>query len=366
MTAGSSATGVGLMMIVRNEAHVLARCLESAKPLVDWWVIADTGSTDGTQELINTTLAGLPGRLVERPWVDFGHNRQEVLELARESPHRSPEDYAVWIDADEEFRDVPADLGELGQDGYVLAVVEGSTRFGRIGMVRLDRPWTWRSPVHEYLDLPGAALGELDRPTILGEHVGARSLDPDKYRKDVTLLAAALEADPADPRLEFYLAQSWRDAGELDRALAAYRARSDNPAGWDQERWYALFQVAVLRERLGHPVAEVEEALLDAHQACPWRAEPLVELARLERGRERFAVGLLYARAAAGLPMPGHEALFVDTEAYTWRVWDELAVNAYWAGEYAESAGAARRALGVRPDDARLRANLEWCEAKLL
>nr|WP_293767360.1 hypothetical protein [Sporichthya sp.] len=38
---------------------------------IDHWLIVDTGSTDGTQELIRTMLAGIPGEVVERPWVTF-------------------------------------------------------------------------------------------------------------------------------------------------------------------------------------------------------------------------------------------------------------------------------------------------------
>ncbi|MCG8150940.1 glycosyl transferase, partial [Pimelobacter simplex] len=102
-----------------------------------------------------------------------------------------------------------------------------------------------------------------------------------------------------------------------------------------------------------------------AYQACPWRAEPLVEAARLERSRQRHEVALLYARAAAALPMPGGEALFVQTSTYTWRAWDEVAVSAYWTGRYDEGLAAARRALAVRPDDERLQANVAWCTQAL-
>ena len=38
-----------LNMIVRNEAPVIRRCLDSVMPIIDSWVIVDTGSTDGTQ-----------------------------------------------------------------------------------------------------------------------------------------------------------------------------------------------------------------------------------------------------------------------------------------------------------------------------
>ncbi|WGX97296.1 glycosyltransferase [Nocardioides sp. L-11A] len=357
--------GIGLMMIVKDEAPVIRRCLDSVRPFVDWWVVADTGSTDGTQDLVREALAGLPGELVERPWVDFGHNRQEVLDLARASIHRGPDDYALWIDADEQLRGLPLQRPDLTASGYQLQVTYDATRYARLCLVRLADPWRWVGPIHEYLTLPGASRGSLAAPTVLVRHDGARAGDPDTYRKDAALIERALEADPGNPRLQFYLGQSWRDAGEPERALAAYADRVANPAGWDQERWQARYQSARLRERLGEPVAAVIDAHLAAYQDCPWRAEPLVQAARLERSRERYEVALLYARTAAALPMPGGEGLFVDTETYAWRAWDEVAVSAYWTRRYDEGLAAAHRALAARPDDERLRANVDWCARKL-
>lgn len=348
------------MMIVKDEAPVIARCLESVRSLIDWWVIADTGSTDGTRELVREALAGLPGELVDRPWVDFGHNRQDVLELARAA---HPDDYALWIDADEELDDTAAGIClDAEADGYMLTTVYGWTEYARLAVVRLDRPWAWRGPVHEYLNLPDARLCSLVRPTVRVHHDGARAHDPSTYLRDVGLIRAALDDTPKDPRMEFYLAQSLRDAGQLDAALAAYLVRAANPAGWAQERWYALFQAATLREQLGHDLDAVIGAHMDAWQACQWRAEPLVAAARIERVRGRFAVAFLYAHTAAEVPLPGHEGLFVDVEAYNVRRWDEIAVNGYWSGHHAEAADAARRAV-AGSDDPRLVTNLEWCEA---
>ena len=88
---------VCLNMIVKNEAHVIRRCLDSVLPHIDTWVIVDTGSTDGTQELIRDYFAkaGKPGELHERPWKDFGHNRDEALQMARSKAR-----YTMFIDAD--------------------------------------------------------------------------------------------------------------------------------------------------------------------------------------------------------------------------------------------------------------------------
>jgi len=66
-----------LNMIVKNEARVIRRCLDTVRPFIDRWVIVDTGSTDGTQALIREVLQGVPGELHERRWKDFAHNRNE-------------------------------------------------------------------------------------------------------------------------------------------------------------------------------------------------------------------------------------------------------------------------------------------------
>jgi glycosyltransferase involved in cell wall biosynthesis len=62
-------------MIVRNEAHIVERVLDAVAPYVSSWVIVDTGSDDGTQDVIRNHMArlGIPGELYERPWCNFGH-----------------------------------------------------------------------------------------------------------------------------------------------------------------------------------------------------------------------------------------------------------------------------------------------------
>jgi len=47
---------LGLMMIVKNEKDVILRCLKSVLPIIDYWTIVDTGSTDGTQDIIKSFL----------------------------------------------------------------------------------------------------------------------------------------------------------------------------------------------------------------------------------------------------------------------------------------------------------------------
>ena len=72
-----------LNMIVKDESKVITRGLATVKPLISYWVIVDTGSTDGTQEIIKKFMEDIPGELHERPWKNFEHNRNQALELAK-------------------------------------------------------------------------------------------------------------------------------------------------------------------------------------------------------------------------------------------------------------------------------------------
>ena len=128
---------VCLNMIVKDEAHVIARCLASVRPLIDSWLIVDTGSSDGTQEVVREALRDLPGQLVERPWRDFGHNRSEALELAR-----GMADYLFFIDADDVLEFAPGFVRPaLAADAYEIEIVYGELIYRRVAMVSTALPW---------------------------------------------------------------------------------------------------------------------------------------------------------------------------------------------------------------------------------
>jgi glycosyltransferase involved in cell wall biosynthesis len=318
-------------MIVRDEAPVIGRCLDSVRDFVDRWVIVDTGSTDGTQAHVLRHLDGLRGTLHERPWRDFAYNRNEALSLARDSA-----DYVFFIDADETLC-LPRSWQRpaLTADGYHLRCDYAGTTYMRCALVATRVPWRWRGVVHECLETDAPhALRTLEGPSILVRHDGARSRQPDTYAKDAELLQAALDANPADTRAAFYLAQSLRDAGDLHASVAAYRTRA-GMGGWDEEVWYSLYQIARLRERLDAPATEVSQAYLAAYAFRPIRAEPLVELARFHRLRGEFPLAHLYAARAAMIPRPA-DLLFLDDDAYRWRALDELAIAAFYVGQHVE------------------------------
>ncbi|MGQ0501650.1 MAG: glycosyltransferase [Panacagrimonas sp.] len=359
---------VCLNMIVRDEAHVIARCLASVRPYIDCWVIVDTGSTDGTQALVRNALKDLPGQLHERPWKNFGDNRSEAIALAA-----GRADYLLFIDADDYL--VARDgfrLPVLYDDVYRMVIRYGAIEYQRPVLVRAALGWHYKGVLHEYLESAAtpASSSLLAGLCMQIEGGGGRSqIDTQtKYARDADILEKALIDEPDNARYVFYLAQSYRDSGQLEKSLAAYGRRAAMP-GFVEEAYCALLESARICRRLGRSSAEVADRYLQAYASRPQRAEAIGELARYHReAGPSWHLAHLFAERAATIALPP-DVLFVERAWYEWCSLDELAIAAYWIGEWRQSREACERLLGsgLLPPEQRPRvlANLNFARDRL-
>jgi glycosyltransferase involved in cell wall biosynthesis len=344
-------TTIGLCMIVKNEASVIERCLRSVRPLVDYAVIEDTGSTDDTQRVISNYLAeeGLPGEIFEEPWQDFAWNRSLALERLRQQPAI---DYALIMDADDvvvlaEDFDPQRLRSSLNQDIYHVQLHRGTARYWRPQVVSNRKHFRYRGVLHEFIEGPpeGSTTGTLRDFHVICGVEGHRSQNPHKYKEDAALLERILETEKEPfliARYTFYMAQSLRDAGEQTKALDTYLRRAEL-GFWIEEVFISLYNVAGLRERLGYPDTEVIGSYLAAHEVCPHRAEALHGAMRFCRIKNKFQQGYEIGTRAITLSEPS--GLFVEPWVYRYGLWDEFSILAYWTDHFAESAEAADRAL---------------------
>lgn len=354
---------ISLVMIVKDEARVIERCLASVRPIIDYIVIADTGSSDDTRQLIRNFMAreGLAGEVLDHPWRNFAHNRSEALAALRT---RTSVDYGFTIDADETLVledgfDVAAFKSRLKADVYDIEVWNHGVRYHRPALFSNRQPFRYKAVLHEYLDTPPGLARELAK----GLHVvvtqeGARSRNPNKYADDAVLLERELETE-TDPHLisryTFYLAQSLRDSGQRERAHAAYLKRAAL-GNWSEEVYVSLLNAAQLAELLNHPVDEQLATYLRAYETVPSRAEALHGAAAVCRKAGRYQLGYLLARQGISIKRPA-SGLFLDQSIYDYKMLDEFQVNAYWAGQYGESldAGATLLRDGLFPETERER-----------
>jgi glycosyltransferase involved in cell wall biosynthesis len=346
-----------LNMIVKNETPVIRRCLESVKPIIDYWVIVDTGSTDGTQEMIKEYMKDTPGELHEMPWKNFGYNRNEALKLAKNKA-----DYIIFIDADEVFAfDDGFKMPELDKDFYYIITDYSGMRYGRVQLVNNKLNWEWSGVLHETVgstEAKSAAVVPGMRDVVHTD--GARSTDPQKYHKDAKILEDALKEEPTNTRYVFYLAQSYRDAGEYEKSIENYQKRVDL-GGWDQEVFWSMYQIGIMQEILQKPPETFLKTYYETYNYRNTRMEPLYRLANYYRRIGNYAPGYLIAATGLRLPLT-QDILFVENWMYDYGMLLEFSICAFWVGRYDE-AKQASLALLAKP---KLPENVKDCVQKNL
>jgi len=160
-------TSISAVVITKNEARNVERCLRSLAGIADEIVVVDDHSTDGTAELCER----LGARVVRQDWLGFGPQKNFANGLARH-------DWILSLDADEELddelrRSIEAARARGLAGAYQLSRLNSYYgRFIRHGLeypdrkVRLfpRRAARWNdSLVHEGLVLdPALSVGRLD------------------------------------------------------------------------------------------------------------------------------------------------------------------------------------------------------------
>lgn len=352
---------LGLAMIVKDEARSIAKTLESVKPFVDHIEIVDTGSTDGTQKLINRVTGKWPHKA---PFVDFSTTRN--LALSRCEHHT---DFVLMLSGDEtlqggaELREHCQRLLTDGAGAYHLNVQFGHVRYGSPRLSRAERQWRYKGVAHEVLVGPNdevAPLRALDGVTVLHD-VSHKTPEAQKKRweTDLVLLGKETATNPHHARTAFYYAQTLHNLGHHDAAIQAYKRRV-GLGGWREEVYESKFRIAQIFHKSGKTLSEVQAAYLDAYSFAPHRAEPLVEVAQLWFAIENHQMCFLFAQRACQLAYPTGDVLFVNERDYLFRRHDLLAISAFYVGAKEAGRTAAEIAHKFDPNDSRLLRNLEF------
>lgn len=307
---------LALAMIVKNEEKVIERCLNSVMGLVDHAIIVDTGSTDDTWEIAKAHE--LPTIQYRREWVDFGHNRNELLDLAE---HEA--DYLLLLDADMTVRFTGPP--KLEADAYMVRYT-GDLDYEQKLIVRTGFDYHYIGKTHEYI------TSELERTcerctAITVTHHGDGGSKEYKFIRDYAILKDEIRKNPDDPRTMFYLARTEESLGELELAARHFEIRSTMGA-FEEEAWFAQYRAAAIRK---DPMQ-----LLKAWERRPWRAEPLCHVATFSRHETMWNISRVAAKTGLEIPYPQNDALFIDRGVYDWGLLLELSVAEYHLGRMEE------------------------------
>jgi glycosyltransferase involved in cell wall biosynthesis len=157
-------TKIVMISMFKNEAQNIGKMLESVAPYIDYWILQDNGSTDGTPEVVKAWQEryNIPGFVyqVEEGWVNFGWNRDHLLQKCRQTEHGC--DWIMKMDCDEtlivdsDFDWSPFD-NHSTQAFHVTSIADPLIYF-RAWIWNAKLPWRFNhDPAHEtiYLDIEG-------------------------------------------------------------------------------------------------------------------------------------------------------------------------------------------------------------------
>jgi len=308
-----------MISMFKNESKNIEKMLESVAPYIDYWILQDNGSTDGTPEIVNTWQKkyNIPGFTykVEEGWVNFGWNRDHLLQTCLKSDHKC--DWIMKMDCDETLEvDHDFDWSVFEDDSaqaFHVTAISNNIIYFRAWIWNAKLPWRFNhDPAHETITLDIEGFGEnfnrknLSRKFrhIAGEMRGESYSTPTKYISDALKLEERLVREGTmltDLYHFWYIGKSYEDCyrgeyfplknihqNEYARRCIFYfqqildythdYSNTKKAKKIDEMAYFAMNSIGLAYKFLGEHYKALEY-FKDAEQFSPPRNEHLVNLA---------------------------------------------------------------------------------------
>ena len=332
---------LALNMIVKNESKIITRLFDSLDGIIDCYCICDTGSTDNTVELItNYFLAkGIPGQVIVEPFKNFEYNRTFALQACKGCANTVAADYVLLMDADMVLERGPqfdATQFKLGlQKADVFHLFQGNDRFSykNVRIVKNHLDISYWGVTHEVINTPdGTRYDQIDRAVLFIDDIGDGGAKSDKFTRDIRLLLEGLQEKPNNDRYTFYLANSYRDNGEREKAIETYKKRIEI-GGWFDEVWQSYYNIGRCYSWLGEPEKAISYWML-AYDYFPKRLENIYEIMNYYRNQSKHK--LLYEfycmamRQLEDVDRSKIDYLFLQNDIYDYKIDYEYTIAGYY------------------------------------
>jgi hypothetical protein len=354
---------LALNFICKNESHIIEKMLYSTKPIVDLIVATDTGSSDGTQDIIKKFGKdnNIPTYVFDRPFDNFensrNHSMQKLIETSKLLKWDLDKSYGFWIDCDETLV-ISKDFNRknLLKDIYMLSAHIGKMKYTRNTFFKLSKKFEWYGPVHEFIRptqkeySPGGVIKGL-YVDVKMEGASWQGNISDKYRSHASILENYIDNDRTDPRWIFYTAQSYYDSAStesksdnderLRRSMHYYKERVERKDGFKEEIFFSQFRIGTIMKRLEEPWYLTHQELLKAYSLDPLRGESIKAIIDYYLQMGDWDKAYIYTKFSKSTfcgknPYP-QRILFLDNSLYEWKFVEANVVASYYTGRKEEA-----------------------------
>jgi len=349
-----------LTQIMKNEAHVITRMLNSIRPIVDIICLVDTGSTDNSIEVVKNwgEQNKIETHVFERAFDNFENSRNYSIQVAREvTAGRGDDFWGFWLDADEMIEILPNfNKNNINKDLYMFNTYINVMKYTRNECYKLDKPFRFYGPVHEFIvcDDKNITSGLMDGLNVRVQMDGGswKGNIPEKYKSHAHVLEKYIDASRQDPRWIFYTAQSYHDSAcvpdsreeneeRLRRSMKYYKERISRADGYPEEIFYSQFRVGTIMRVLEMPFSQTLNELMKAYSMDPLRAEPIKAIIDHYLSVGEWHNAYLFSKFAkvnfhGKNPYP-QRLLFVDEALYIWKILEVHAAASFYTGRRDEA-----------------------------
>lgn len=359
---------IAVYAIALNEARHVGRWFASCRG-ADEIVLVDTGSSDGTLEAARA-LGITTHSVCVRPF-RFDVARNAALALVP-----ADVDLCLSLDLDEvaepEFFSKLRSIWLAARDRSFSgrAEVWYETAGGRWkDNIRLHRRHgcRWIKPCHEITQLYDIASQSTGDASDAGDAGEAGVLHTDlvmTHRPDLSksrafyldLLRLAVREDPQDARMWHYLVREYGYRGDWAAVVGAAE-QALTKGGWSVERASVCRMAA---QACAHVLdGDGERAWLTrATKEDPSHLESWYDLAFLAYSEQAWQA--CWDAASVRLRLRRQHNYLEDADVWRWKCYDLMSISSFHLGRFGDAVEYARVASSARPEDERLRANVDY------
>ena len=240
---------INLCVMVKNAGPQFEEMLIKNLPIIDKWTILDTGSTDGTIDIINKILVGKkPGKLYQEEFINFCDSRNRLLELAGNSCK-----FIIMLDdtyiVEGNLRNFLSEVrGDQYSNSFTILLNSNDTQYGSNRIIKSDSGLKYIYKIHEVIsDKNNINIFIPEKVAVVNDrrfdYMEKRTMERKKL--DLELLYQELKDDPMNPRTYYYLAQTYNLLEDYEKAYNFFLKRVEFiNSGFIQERIDSIFEAA--------------------------------------------------------------------------------------------------------------------------
>ena len=311
---------LAVCLVVKNGRRTVLSCLDSVLLVADQVVVVDTGSTDGTVELVrgwaarnkkDTVVDAVGSRFHDGMGnFDFGAAKNHAI-------NRATTDYVMWIDANETVEQ-PARLRKAftvitgrTPDASIFIYTRTSPKyfFPRLRICKRCNA-RFEGRIHELLK------NCAPNPPTVDTGLFIRNFKP---TRDVARNLKTLLADwniGRTPRTAFYIANSYRDMKNVLAALEWYNVAVDEfPDNFTEERVKSLEMICQISET-NRDLETIGRRALQLIQESPTRPEGYYWRGKYQYHKENYSMAEKCMRQCLKLNARPDSVTWINPDIY--------------------------------------------------